>query len=132
MVYRGPSFKTFHNYTLDRGYGNVQLDVEYRGKDYSTILEAGTRDAIDVFQVVGEPRTYLVLTTNTGLSYIGLVAYVREKKPGLADHTGKKGLMKEDEVFLQDDWNIEEVLGKKWKEKSDLRNAKILYQYLSY
>jgi|7_EtaG_2_1085326.scaffolds.fasta_scaffold00158_7 hypothetical protein len=126
------SLSTFHNYTLDRGYGNVVLEVRYYGKDYSTILESGTNDDIDVFKIKGDPRGILVYGQSRYTDdYVSLAYYEIGEKEGLSDHTGERGLIGDRSwtVYFQGH-QAEENLGKGWQDKTALRNAKIMYQWL--
>ena len=127
------SLSTFHNYTLDRGYGNVVLEVRYYGKDYSTILGSGTNDDIDVFKIKGDPRGILVYSQpRYGEDYASLEYYEIGEKEGLSDETDERGLIgygRRGTVYF-DEFQAEENLGKGWKDKTALRNAKIMYEWL--
>ena len=122
------SFRTFHNYTLDRGYGNVVLEVSYYGKDYSTILNSGTDDSIHVFRVKGDPK-YILVYSQGRHDYTSLDSYEIGEEEGLSDSSGKKGLIGHEEVYFQGEQAVE-VLGYDWNERTPISNAKILYQYL--
>ncbi len=95
---------------------------------HTVILSAGGRDNIEVFQQKGTKSTIrhpgsatvtYVLTTNTGLGYVGLEAFEGDEKLG-------------EGVFLQNDWSIEEVLGKKGLDLQSKTIVQRLIPYLPY
>jgi len=106
--------RRFEDYEIDRSRGRVMLYVQYRGAELAQQLGAGTNDRIEVFRAVGQPNRYYVYSSNTGIPYLSVQAFDRE--------SGVLNLV--DEVFLQNDWEIEESLGSRWQERTPLTNTK--------
>ena len=78
-------------------------------------IGAGTSDHIGVYERGG---LLYVLSRNYGLGYIGLAAY--------EVNTGEEA----GEVFLQNDWDLEEILGKNWEDLSEEEIVQRLDPYL--
>ena len=106
--------RRFEDYEIERSRGRVMLYVQYRGAELAQQLGAGTNDRIEVFRAVGQPNRYYVYSSNTGIPYLSVQAFDREKMD----------LNLVDEVFLQNDWEIEESLGSRWQERTPLTNTK--------
>jgi hypothetical protein len=79
------------------------------------LIGAGTNDDVDVFK---EGGPYLVLVVNRGLGYCGLEVF----SPGDCEPSG--------EVFLQADYEIEDVLGKRGLGLADATIARRLYWFI--
>lgn len=78
-------------------------------------IGAGTSDRVRVFEEAG---MLYVLSTNTGLGYIGLDAFDA--------NTGEE----QGGLFLQNDWDVEEIVGKGWEDLSDEELVERLKSFL--
>jgi len=91
---------------------NAGLMLDYQNKSY--FLNAGTRDDVEVWK---HGAGLYVLTINGYCGYIGLDAYM----PNEPDPVNS--------VFLQE-YEVEELLGRKWKDLSTRTIALRLMEYL--
>ena len=95
------------------GRYNPGLVLVYKGLRIP--LKAGTGDHIDVFE---EQDTLYVLAVNSRLPYLGVDSY---------DATTGEEMSY---IFLQDEWNIAEVLGEDWEDLDPESVVKHLQDYL--
>ena len=103
---------TFHE-ANKAGLHSRGLILEHQGKTFN--LNAGTSDSVHVFE------SYIaiyVLTTNRGLGYMGLDAYMSNEHDPI------------NTVFLHSDYQFKEILGSKWKHMSARTIATKLIDYL--
>lgn len=111
----------FDNYTIERPnyMQSGRIHIMYRGKQYSGDLNAGADDRIKVFRAVGEPNVYYVYSENTRMPYVGLQVMERTST----------GMETVGEIFFQE-WQVEDALGRRWEDRTELTNAKKLSQYV--
>lgn len=94
---------------------NPCLVVCYRDSTgyHEVPISAGSQDDVSVFR---EKDTTFVLTTNSGVGYLGLEAYCGDAKLG--------------DVFFHQDIEVEQVLGRRGFELSETTMAKRLAEYI--
>jgi hypothetical protein len=91
---------------------NKGLMLDYQANSY--FLNAGTRDDIEAWQ---QGAGLYVLTINSYAGYVGLDSYAISKVEPI------------NTVFLQD-YEVDELLGSKWKDLSTRTIAMRLMEYL--
>jgi hypothetical protein len=103
------------------GRYNPAYVISYRTKHgrRSRIIGAGSQDHLDV---VKEGDETFVVTRNYGLNYVGLEVF-DDRFPG---PDGKVG-----DVFAQNDWEVEEYLGKRGLDLTAHTIARRLSEYVS-
>ena len=107
--------RRFDDYEIDRSGGQIHFFIKYRDKWSGGVpLNAGTNDNIEVFRAVGQPNRYYVYNENTRMPYAGVEAF---------DRQGFE-LYPVDSVLLQNDWELELYLGRRWEDRTALTNAK--------
>jgi len=107
--------RRFDDYEIDRSGGQIHFFIKYRDKWSGGVpLNAGTNDNIEVFRAVGQPNRYYVYNENTRMPYAGVEAF---------DRKGFE-LYPVDSVLLQNDWELELYLGRRWEDRTALTNAK--------
>ncbi len=93
---------------------NFGLAMEHKGRTYR--LTGGTGDQVRVFAA---GAIIYVLSLNRNLSYVGLDAYMGSETDPVAY------------AFMQYDWELEDYLGKNWRELSDEELATKLINHLA-
>ena len=107
--------RRFDDYEIDRSGGQIHFFIKYRDKWSGGVpLNAGNNDNIEVFRAVGQPNRYYVYNENTRMPYAGVEAF---------DRQGFE-LYPVDSVLLQNDWELELYLGRRWEDRTALTNAK--------
>ena len=81
---------------IKAGRFNPSLELTFRDKSgiHTHKIEAGHADEIDVYR---DGKETYILTRHFGLGYVGLEMFEGADKVG--------------EMFLQNNWNVEEVIG---------------------
>lgn len=119
------NMNSFHNYKIRRESEESQREAgrynpasvilwTFKRRKCRLVLHAGSGDSLAVFR---NGNRLVVLSTNTGLGYAGL--QVADIATG--EETG--------EVFLQADYEVEEILGRDGLGKSDNWIARALLPY---
>ena len=115
--------KTIHNYTFDLESLADQLEAkrynpatelhrrDRKGK-YKVTLGCGSSDDVSVYLDSG---LMVVLTVNRSLDYCGIEVFKRDEMIG--------------EMFLQTDFEISDVLGRKGLDYENITIAKILFNH---
>jgi hypothetical protein len=121
-------YNPHHNAVVRDKYGKHELD-----------LPAGDSDDVYIYQSTSRnEKTYYALSLNRRMPYVGLTSYTIQ--PGMkskaddSDDSEPHDIVRADNdgVFLQNDSEQEETLGKKWEDKSPMWLTKRLREYLSY
>lgn len=99
--------------SIEAGTNIKSLILEHQGNNYQ--LHGGTRDTIYVFT---ESIGIYVLTTNKGLGYVGLDAYMSPEPDPL------------NSIFLHAPYEVKEVLGAKWEQMNPETIVRRLINYL--
>lgn len=105
------TFSEPHNEQVAAHRFNPALKIRFTDKTgkHSHTLDAGHGDMIHVFR--SGPYTY-VLNYNSGLDYVGLGVFAGDRKIG--------------DIFLGNDWDMQEVLGPKGLSLEPINIAKRL------
>ncbi|GFE57404.1 hypothetical protein [Geobacter sp. AOG1] len=96
-----------------KGLFSQGLVLEHQGKSY--LLHAGFRDKVHVFT---KSICLYVLTINRTLGYIGLDAYMSSEPDPI------------NTIFLHSEYQITDVLGRKWEHMTPRTIASRLIDYL--
>ena len=116
--------RTIHNYKLGKeswdaqreaGRYNPATELHYRDKTGKHAVTLACGDSDDV-TILRDGHTTYALSLNTGLGYAGLQAF---------DNGAETG-----SVFLQNDYEVDEILGKGGLNKSSTWICKVLSQYI--
>ena len=111
--------QTWENTYRDR---KDEVDIVYNNISHPILINAGTNDTVQVFRIKGTME-FLIYTENVRLPYAGVEAVELDPRQSMHEDLG--------DVFFQGS-QADEVLGRRWEEKTAIRNAKILAQYLPY
>lgn len=82
------------------------------------ILECGSSDYTYFWK---DKTNYYVLSLNYRLGYVGLTEYNKKGEQTIGG-----------DIFLQTDYELEEILGKNWEDKSPAWIKRVLINYLPY
>ena len=112
-----------YNVVLDydaKGFYNPPYRLTIKNSDKTSfLLGAGLDDDVTVFtECRGSDRLYFILSVNHSLPYLGLEIF---------DIHGETA----GDMFLQEDFRQEEVVGRKWEDKSDMWLVKRMYDHIA-